>query len=78
MKKYALHILIIVVMVTMAMVVLSMAVIVRVSMAMVGMSESCETNDVDQEAESTDDKEFIETMQFGAIPKSFRGIENDL
>ena len=56
-----------------------MTMIVTVIMPMMmGMAKSSEPNDVDQEAESADDEQFVQSSQFMAISQSMKSIENNL
>jgi hypothetical protein len=62
MEEDALHVLIVVVVVTVRMPVVSVVMVVRMPVAMMGMPKSGETDDVDQEAKDADDEKFIEPM----------------
>lgn len=41
------------------------------------MAESGETHNVDEEAENTDDEEFVQSLQFMALPQAFGCIKDD-
>lgn len=51
---------------TMAMVVVSM--VMRVSMAVMCVAKGGEAHDVDEEAENTDNEEFVQSLQFMTLP----------
>jgi len=50
---------------------------VVVSMSVVSMAESSETDNVDEEAEYTNNQKFIEAVDFVAFPQALKGIKDD-
>jgi hypothetical protein len=74
-QEDALHVLVVV---GMAVPVVVVAVIVRVSMSMMCVAKSSETHDVDEEAENTDDQEFVQSVQLVAFPQTLECVKDDL
>lgn len=72
MQKDALHVLVVM---GMSVAVVVISVLVRMSMAVVCVSEGCETHNVDEEAQNTDNQKFVQSLQLMAFPQAFESIE---
>jgi len=48
------------------------------SMAVVSVSKCCETHNVDEEAQDTDNQKLIETPKLVTFPKALKSVEDDL
>jgi hypothetical protein len=52
----------------MSVIVAFMSVVVRMPMAVMGMSERCESDDVNEEPKYTDDEKLVEALQLVTFP----------
>lgn len=51
---------------------------VIVSVTVMGVTERSETYNVDQKAQNTDNQKFVQSLEFVALPQTFKCIEDDL
>jgi hypothetical protein len=51
---------------------------VIMSVAVMGVTESRKTHDVDEKTQNTDDQEFVQSLQLVALPQTLERVKDDL
>ena len=51
---------------------------VIMSVAVMGVTESRKTHDVDEKTQNTDDQEFVQSLQLVALPQALERVKDDL
>lgn len=77
MQEDALHVLVVVRM-AVSVIMSFMPMVVRVAVAVMRMSKCSQADDVHEKAEDADDEQFVQTLEFVALPQSLESIEDDL